>query len=74
MGPFQPPVFIYPLEKDRDFRYSIFIRRDGGIGRHKGLKIPRKRKPPCRFDSGSRQSLFLYAAEAGIFFAIRQTG
>ena len=30
---------------------------DGGIGRHTGLKIPRTRKGPCRFESGSGHQL-----------------
>ena len=30
----------------------IAIRPGGETRRHKGLKIPRRRKPPCRFESG----------------------
>ncbi len=35
----------------------ILLRRDGGIGRHKGLKIPRLLQL-CRFKSGSRQEVY----------------
>ena len=30
----------------------IVVSPGGETGRHKGLKIPRRRKPPCRFESG----------------------
>ena len=33
--------------------YNAASSPDGEIGRHKGLKIPRRVIPPCRFESGS---------------------
>ena len=39
----------WPLATARAAR--IAIRPGGETGRHKGLKIPRRRKPPCRFES-----------------------
>ena len=50
------------LTSDHFLITNHLVCRGGGIGRRKGLKIPRS-SAPCRFDSGPRHSFSLFYNE-----------